>query len=132
MDNADLMVSAKFIGRQCADENIAFVRCKAKTPNPGACTAEGERVTRCVFAVYVAARGGARRGAARGACGDRRADLTGADRRHSSLHEHCPDAYDAYKQCMFWNNNRFGKCRKLQKALDECWAERETAADEQE
>lgn len=26
---------------------------------------------------------------------------------------------------MFWNNNQFGKCRKLQQALETCWAEGE-------
>lgn len=48
-DNTSLQCAARILGFECADPNLAFMRCKQADANPGACLAEGEKVTACVL-----------------------------------------------------------------------------------
>uniref|UniRef100_A0A7N0UNL7 Uncharacterized protein n=1 Tax=Kalanchoe fedtschenkoi TaxID=63787 RepID=A0A7N0UNL7_KALFE len=47
--SAVLMASSKHIGTRCLAENVAFLKCKKKDPNPEKCLEKGQQVTRCVF-----------------------------------------------------------------------------------
>lgn len=49
--SAVLMASSKHIGFRCRDENVAFLKCKKKDPNPEKCLDKGQQVTRCVFSL---------------------------------------------------------------------------------
>lgn len=48
-DNTSLQCAARILGYECADANLAFLRCKQNDANPAACLAEGEKVTACVL-----------------------------------------------------------------------------------
>ncbi|KAL2925610.1 NADH dehydrogenase [ubiquinone] 1 alpha subcomplex subunit 8-B [Bienertia sinuspersici] len=47
--SAVLMASSKHINIKCRDENVAFLKCKQKDPNPEKCLDKGQQVTRCVL-----------------------------------------------------------------------------------
>lgn len=47
--SAVLTSASKHIGLRCQPENIAFLKCKKKDPNPEKCLDKGRQVTRCVF-----------------------------------------------------------------------------------
>ncbi|GKU85583.1 hypothetical protein SLEP1_g237 [Rubroshorea leprosula] len=44
-----LTASAKNIGIRCMPENVEFLKCKKKDPNPEKCLDKGKEVTRCVL-----------------------------------------------------------------------------------
>lgn len=44
-----LMASSKHIGMRCHSENVDFLKCKKKDPNPEKCLDKGREVTRCVL-----------------------------------------------------------------------------------
>ncbi|KOM47923.1 hypothetical protein LR48_Vigan07g162700 [Vigna angularis] len=44
-----LMASSKHIGIRCHSENLEFLKCKKKDPNPEKCLHKGREVTRCVL-----------------------------------------------------------------------------------
>ncbi|KAK8464792.1 hypothetical protein PHAVU_010G084500 [Phaseolus vulgaris] len=44
-----LMASSKHIGIRCHSENLEFLKCKKKDPNPEKCLDKGRNVTRCVL-----------------------------------------------------------------------------------
>lgn len=45
--SSDLIASAKFIGRECASVNKAFLLCKKNSENPADCVEQGDLVTQC-------------------------------------------------------------------------------------
>lgn len=47
-----LMASSKHIGTRCHSENVAFLKCKKKDPNPEKCLDTGREVTRCVLGLW--------------------------------------------------------------------------------
>ncbi|KDP40046.1 hypothetical protein JCGZ_02044 [Jatropha curcas] len=47
--SAVLMASSRHIGTRCYEENVAFLKCKKKDPNPEKCLDKGQQVTRCVL-----------------------------------------------------------------------------------
>jgi len=48
-----LMASSKHIGIRCHSENLEFLKCKKKDPNPEKCLDKGRDVTRCVLGLWV-------------------------------------------------------------------------------
>lgn len=52
-DNTSLTCAARVLGYECADPNLAFLRCKQADADPRACLAQGEKVTACVMKTYV-------------------------------------------------------------------------------
>jgi NADH dehydrogenase (ubiquinone) 1 alpha subcomplex subunit 8 len=44
-----LMAASKHIAVRCRAENVAFLNCKKKDPNPEKCLEKGRQVTSCVF-----------------------------------------------------------------------------------
>jgi NADH dehydrogenase (ubiquinone) 1 alpha subcomplex subunit 8 len=44
-----LMAASKHIAVRCRPENVAFLNCKKKDPNPQKCLEKGRQVKRCVF-----------------------------------------------------------------------------------
>ncbi|THU60119.1 hypothetical protein C4D60_Mb07t09260 [Musa balbisiana] len=49
--SAVLMAAAKHIATRCRAENVAFIKCKKKDPNPEKCLDKGRHVTSCVLNV---------------------------------------------------------------------------------
>ncbi|QCE02891.1 NADH dehydrogenase [Vigna unguiculata] len=48
-----LMASSKHIGIRCHSENLDFLKCKKKDPNPEKCLDKGRDVTRCVLGLFL-------------------------------------------------------------------------------
>lgn len=48
-DNTSLTCAARVLGYECADPNLAFLRCKQDNADPRACLPQGEKVTACVL-----------------------------------------------------------------------------------
>ncbi|CAD6203221.1 unnamed protein product [Miscanthus lutarioriparius] len=46
-----LMAASKHIAVRCRPENVAFLNCKKKDPNPEKCLEKGRQVTRCVLSL---------------------------------------------------------------------------------
>ncbi|RLN42343.1 NADH-ubiquinone oxidoreductase 19 kDa subunit [Panicum miliaceum] len=46
-----LMAASKHIAVRCRPENVAFLNCKKKDPNPDKCLEKGRQVTRCVLSL---------------------------------------------------------------------------------
>uniref|UniRef100_A0ACD5WWS0 Uncharacterized protein n=1 Tax=Avena sativa TaxID=4498 RepID=A0ACD5WWS0_AVESA len=83
-----LMAASKHIAVRCRPENVAFLNCKKKDPNPEKCLEKGRQVTRCVFNLL------------------------------KELHQKCPKEMDAYAGCMYYYTNEFDFCRKEQEAFE--------------
>lgn len=49
--SAVLTAAAKHIQFRCQEENVAFLKCKKKDPNPEKCLDQGRQVTRCVLSL---------------------------------------------------------------------------------
>lgn len=49
--SAVLMSSSKHIANMCRSENVEFLQCKKKDPNPEKCLEKGHQVTRCVLSL---------------------------------------------------------------------------------
>ncbi|PVH32837.1 hypothetical protein PAHAL_9G500600, partial [Panicum hallii] len=84
-----LMAASKHIAVRCRPENVAFLNCKKKDPNPDKCLEKGRQVTRCVLSLL------------------------------KELHQKCPKEMDAYAGCMYYYTNEFDFCRKEQQAFEE-------------
>ncbi|XP_030465795.1 NADH dehydrogenase [ubiquinone] 1 alpha subcomplex subunit 8-B [Syzygium oleosum] len=82
--SAVLMASSKHIATRCRPENVAFLKCKQKDPNPEKCLEKGREVTRCVLSLL------------------------------KDLHHRCTKEMDAYVGCMYYYTNEFDSCRKEQ------------------
>ncbi|XP_073113391.1 NADH dehydrogenase [ubiquinone] 1 alpha subcomplex subunit 8-B isoform X1 [Elaeis guineensis] len=50
--SAVLMAASRHIAVRCRAENMAFINCKKKDPNPEKCLDKGRAVTRCVLNLY--------------------------------------------------------------------------------
>ncbi|CAB4293384.1 unnamed protein product [Prunus armeniaca] len=50
--SAVLTAASKHIQFQCQAENVAFLKCKKKDPNPEKCLDKGRQVTRCVLSLH--------------------------------------------------------------------------------
>ena len=49
----ELYAAGRIIGNKCFDENLDFMKCKqSKGEAPTACSAEGEQVHKCVYALF--------------------------------------------------------------------------------
>ncbi|KAG6593937.1 NADH dehydrogenase [ubiquinone] 1 alpha subcomplex subunit 8-B, partial [Cucurbita argyrosperma subsp. sororia] len=68
--SAVLMSSSKHIANMCRSENVAYLQCKRKDPNPEKCLEKGQQVTRCVLSLL------------------------------KDLHQRCTKEMDAYVGCM--------------------------------
>ncbi|PKI68828.1 NADH dehydrogenase [ubiquinone] 1 alpha subcomplex subunit 8-B-like [Punica granatum] len=86
--SAVLTASSKHIGTRCSSENVAFLKCKKKHPNPEKCLDRGLKVTRCVLGLL------------------------------KDLHQRCTGEMDAYVGCMYYNTNEFDLCLKEQRAFE--------------
>ncbi|POO02369.1 CHCH [Trema orientale] len=86
--SAVLMASSKQISVKCQAENVAFLKCKKKDPNPEKCLDKGQQVTRCVLGLL------------------------------RDLHQRCTKEMDAYVGCMYYHTNEFDLCRKEQQAFE--------------
>ncbi|XP_015888337.1 NADH dehydrogenase [ubiquinone] 1 alpha subcomplex subunit 8-B [Ziziphus jujuba] len=86
--SAVLMASSKHIAFKCQAENVEFIKCKKKDPNPEKCLEKGKQVTRCVLGLL------------------------------RDLHQRCTKEMDAYVGCMYYNTNEFDLCRKEQQAFE--------------
>ncbi|KAL6901908.1 hypothetical protein ACP4OV_004784 [Aristida adscensionis] len=86
-----LMAASKHIAVRCRPENVAFLNCKKKDPNPEKCLEKGRQVTRCVLSLCML----------------------------KDLHQKCPKELDAYAGCMYYYTNEFDFCRKEQQAFEE-------------
>ncbi|CAM9496808.1 unnamed protein product [Chrysoparadoxa australica] len=86
-----LHAAAKTIGRECAEPNLAYMKCKAKTDHPEMCLSQGYNVTACSNAVL------------------------------KNLGGQCQEAFESYKFCLSRNMQRFPRCRKFEAALNECY-----------
>ncbi|KAJ7962242.1 NADH dehydrogenase [ubiquinone] 1 alpha subcomplex subunit 8-B [Quillaja saponaria] len=87
--SAVLMASSKHISTRCHLENVEFLKCKKKDPNPEKCLDKGQQVTRCVLGLL------------------------------KDLHQKCTKEMDDYVGCMYYNTNEFDLCRKEQQAFEE-------------
>ncbi|KAI4354923.1 hypothetical protein L6164_003746 [Bauhinia variegata] len=83
-----LMAASKHIDIRCRSENVEFLKCKKKDPNPEKCLDKGREVTRCVLGLL------------------------------RDLHQKCTKEMDAYAGCMYYNTNEFDLCRKEQQAFE--------------
>ncbi|KAJ4955251.1 hypothetical protein NE237_012034 [Protea cynaroides] len=83
-----LMASSKHIATKCRIENMAFLNCKKKDPNPEKCLDKGQEVTRCVLSLL------------------------------KGLHQSCTKEMDAYAGCMYYHTNEFELCRKEQQEFE--------------
>ncbi|KAK8510923.1 hypothetical protein V6N13_037674 [Hibiscus sabdariffa] len=83
-----LMSSAKHIEIKCMSENVEFLKCKKKDPNPEKCLDKGRQATRCALGVL------------------------------KDLYQRCKDPMEAYVGCMYYHTNEFDLCRKEQQAFE--------------
>ncbi|XP_077240587.1 NADH dehydrogenase [ubiquinone] 1 alpha subcomplex subunit 8-A-like [Tasmannia lanceolata] len=86
--SALLMASSKHISTNCKAENMAFINCKRKDPNPEKCLDKGQEVTRCVLSLL------------------------------KGLHQRCSKEMDSYAGCMYYHTNEFELCRKEQREFE--------------
>ncbi|KAF7825985.1 NADH dehydrogenase [ubiquinone] 1 alpha subcomplex subunit 8-B-like [Senna tora] len=86
--SAVLMAASKQIAVGCYSENLEFLKCKKKDPNPEKCLDKGREVTRCVLHLL------------------------------KDLHQKCTKEMDEYVGCMYYNTNEFEMCRKEQQAFE--------------
>ncbi|KAF8394490.1 hypothetical protein HHK36_020699 [Tetracentron sinense] len=118
--SAVLMASAKHIASKCRMENMAFIKCKKKDPNPEKCLDKGQEVTRCVltldehlefckvrFCYY----------SFYDEFGKAFEFELGLDRL-KGLHQRCTKEMDAYAGCMYYHTNEFDLCRKEQQEFE--------------
>ncbi|GAB9465547.1 hypothetical protein Gpo141_00002953 [Globisporangium polare] len=92
-DNTSLTCAARVLGYECADPNLAFLRCKQDNADPRACLPQGEKVTACVLKTL------------------------------REVETHCGDTYAAYKKALKTNWHQVDEVRKEQAAFESCWRE---------
>ncbi|KAM3707544.1 hypothetical protein ACB098_02G034600 [Castanea mollissima] len=86
--SAVLMAASRHIGLRCEAENLEFLRCKKKDPNPEKCLHKGQQVTRCVLGLL------------------------------KDLHQRCTKEMDGYVGCLYYYTNEFDFCRKEQQEFE--------------
>ncbi|KAK4586931.1 hypothetical protein RGQ29_023895 [Quercus rubra] len=86
--SAVLMAASRHIGLRCEAENLEFLRCKKKDPNPEKCLDKGQQVTRCVLGLL------------------------------KDLHQRCTKEMDGYVGCLYYYTNEFDLCRKEQQEFE--------------
>ncbi|KAK9182411.1 hypothetical protein WN944_025555 [Citrus x changshan-huyou] len=86
--SAVLTASSKHIGLRCQHENVEFLKCKQKDPNPEKCLDKGRQVTSCVLGLL------------------------------KDLHQKCTKEMDEYVGCLYYHTNEFDFCRKEQQAFE--------------
>jgi len=87
ISSLDLWASSKFIGRECATQNKAYLFCKKEDENPATCKALGDEVKTCTTAVV---------------------------NMITAVH---PAEFDSFKKCLDKNDYRFSDCREQEKNL---------------
>lgn len=87
--SAVVMSIAKHIAIRCHDQNVAFMQCKKADRNPETCLKEGNAVSGCVIDIL------------------------------KDLNARCPEQLKNFHECMDYYSNKYEKCRKEQKALEE-------------
>uniref|UniRef100_K3WSU2 CHCH domain-containing protein n=1 Tax=Globisporangium ultimum (strain ATCC 200006 / CBS 805.95 / DAOM BR144) TaxID=431595 RepID=K3WSU2_GLOUD len=92
-DNTSLTCAARVLGFECADANLAFLRCKQENADPRACLAQGEKVTACVLKTL------------------------------REVESNCGETYAAYKKALKKNWHQIDEVRKEQAAFEQCWRE---------
>ncbi|KAF8311170.1 NADH dehydrogenase, alpha subcomplex, subunit 8 [Clavulina sp. PMI_390] len=88
--SAPLKSAAFFIGAYCKDYNDDFMLCKAENRKPENCLQEGRRVTRCT------------------------ADIL------TKMRENCLTEFENHWKCLDMRNQEYYRCRKPERALNEC------------
>mmetsp|Transcript_15941 Transcript_15941/g.60760 ORF Transcript_15941/g.60760 Transcript_15941/m.60760 type:complete len:107 (-) Transcript_15941:170-490(-) len=90
-----LYAAAKFIALECATLNKKYYQCRKETRDPEHCLTQGADCTMCGLGVI------------------------------EKLESQCAANFDAYKLCMYNTYTDLEKCRKQQRALEECWVKLE-------
>eukprot|EP00286_Rhodomonas_abbreviata_P011456 CAMPEP_0181343204 /NCGR_PEP_ID=MMETSP1101-20121128/31453_1 /TAXON_ID=46948 /ORGANISM="Rhodomonas abbreviata, Strain Caron Lab Isolate" /LENGTH=110 /DNA_ID=CAMNT_0023454801 /DNA_START=23 /DNA_END=355 /DNA_ORIENTATION=+ len=80
----------KYFAQECKGASDSYWQCKKENGDPRACLKPGENVVACFNSVI------------------KRIDAA------------CPQHLTAYAKCLDGNKNEFEKCRKEQKALEDC------------
>ena len=84
--SAELYASAQILGTECADANMAFLKCKAEAQHPRHCLEAGTAVTSCGDGLIA-----------------RLKSTSGAE-------------FEAFRACLADTNNAFDKCRAAENA----------------
>ncbi|KAF9644505.1 Ndufa8, NADH-ubiquinone oxidoreductase complex I 19kd subunit [Thelephora ganbajun] len=92
--SAPLKSAAFFIGAYCKGYNEDFMLCKAENRDPAHCLTEGRKVTRCAQ------------------------DLI------TKMRENCLKQFDEHWKCLEGNNQEYNRCRKPERALNNCMFEK--------
>ncbi|KAH7522451.1 hypothetical protein FEM48_Zijuj07G0139700 [Ziziphus jujuba var. spinosa] len=140
--SAVLMASSKHIAFKCQAENVEFIKCKKKDPNPEKCLEKGKQVTRCVLGLVLVADTPtfifsqvlgtflrmilsrnlelnlAKTTPAPAEPTTHTLRLKLVNTRLRDLHQRCTKEMDAYVGCMYYNTNEFDLCRKEQQAFE--------------
>ena len=90
--SSELLSASSVIGTDCVKENHAFLLCKSMQGPPSDCLKVGDQVTGCVLSVF------------------------------KKINSSSKAEFDAYKQCMANNENKFHLCRAQQEAFKASWA----------
>uniref|UniRef100_M4C100 CHCH domain-containing protein n=1 Tax=Hyaloperonospora arabidopsidis (strain Emoy2) TaxID=559515 RepID=M4C100_HYAAE len=90
-DNTSLTCAARILAHECADANLAFMRCKQRDANPRACLVQGEKVTAAVLKTL------------------------------REVETHCGETFAAYKKALKQSWHRIDETREEQAALEDCW-----------
>lgn len=88
-----LYAASKEIGNACAEQNKAFLRCKAKDEDPHTCLREGEAVQSCVVDVL------------------------------KQIYVQCPEEFNAFSKCLAEQratDYAFDRCRRQERAFVRC------------
>ena len=90
--SAELYASAQILGTECADANMAFLKCKAEAQHPRHCLEAGTAVTSC------------------------------GDGLIARLKSTSGTEFEAFRACLADTNNAFDKCRAQKEALHASFA----------
>ncbi|KNC85175.1 NADH dehydrogenase (ubiquinone) 1 alpha subcomplex 8 [Sphaeroforma arctica JP610] len=85
-----LLAGARHYGQYCKAQNDAFMYCKYDKKDPAKCVEEGKKVTACGIEFF------------------------------QKLKDNCNAEFTAHWQCLDTSNQENWKCRKTQKAFDDC------------
>ncbi|CAL9774130.1 unnamed protein product [Musa acuminata subsp. burmannicoides] len=122
--SAVLMAAAKHIATRCRAENVAFIKCKKKDPNPEKCLDKGRHVTSCVLnsvlnfcypMIHWDQQEISLNNLYEQSCVVSAMAVLCKD---AQLHYNCPKEMDAYAGCMYYYTNEFDLCRKEQEAIE--------------
>ncbi|EGF79508.1 hypothetical protein BATDEDRAFT_19994 [Batrachochytrium dendrobatidis JAM81] len=88
--SAPLQSISFHFGAACKSYNEDYILCKKENGDPRDCLAEGRKVTRCALDFI------------------------------SKLKENCDESWTKHWQCLDMSNQRFQKCRKEERQLNDC------------